>query len=81
MGKYELLCKWLAYKEEDCITLSFKQLEEILGFRLPPSSRKYRAWWANDKTHVQAADGWLRAGWKVDSVDLRKEMVTFKRNA
>jgi hypothetical protein len=81
MGKYKLLGKWLADIKEDCITLSFEELEKILRFRLPPSSRTYRAWWANDKTHAQAADGWLRSGWKVDSVDLQKGIVTFKRRA
>jgi hypothetical protein len=27
------------------ITLTFQRIEAILGFRLPPSAREYRAWW------------------------------------
>lgn len=63
------------------ITLSFQQIEAILGFNLPPSARKYREWWANpsiprDHPYAQA---WLAAGWKVDIADLQAERIRFRR--
>lgn len=63
------------------ITLSFQQIEAILGFNLPPSARKYREWWANPSTPRDHpyAQAWLAAGWKVDTVDLDAEWVRFQR--
>ncbi len=53
------------------VTLSFAQIETILGDSLPQSACDHRAWWANelgDSRHTQA-EAWLRAGFTVDSVD------------
>ena len=63
------------------MTLSFQQVESILGFVLPPSARRHRAWWANpsspqDHPYAQA---WLAAGGKVDTVDQQAEWVRFRR--
>ena len=63
------------------MTLTFQQIETILGFELPASARRHRTWWANpskpdDHPYAQA---WLAAGWKVDTVDQRGEWVRFRR--
>ena len=63
------------------MTLTFQQIELVLGFTLPPSARRHRAWWANpskrdDHPYAQA---WLAAGWKVDTVDQQAEWVRFRR--
>ena len=79
MGKYEALGSYLSKLRKESEFLSFTEIEKILGFPLPDSARAYRAWWANDKTHVQAMDGWLSSGWKVDSVDLNEEVVAFSK--
>lgn len=45
------------------VTLDFSQLEKILGFKLPPSAYKYKAWWSNSgHTH---SNTWIDAGYKV----------------
>ena len=65
-GKYVNLYKFLNGKEKkvQVVTLTFLEIEEILGFTLPDSAFKYTAqWWANDETHVQA-HAWSEAGWK-----------------
>lgn len=80
MGKYDTLGRYLGGLKSELETLSFGDVEEILGFPLPTSARTYRPWWANDETHVQAVDGWLSVGWKVNSVDLATEIVTFRRS-
>ena len=56
---------------------SFKEIEAIIGFRLPPSARKFPPWWANDPTHAQA-NAWLNAGWKTEQVDTGGERVVFR---
>jgi hypothetical protein len=54
-------------------------MEEIMGANLPPSARSHRSWWANDYvSHVQSGV-WLEAGWRVTTVDLDQEFVTFAR--
>jgi hypothetical protein len=47
-------------------TLTFKQIETILGDRLPPSALTVR-WWHDSGTPQWKA--WTRAGWRVVSVD------------
>jgi hypothetical protein len=58
-------------------TLSFAEIEQILGLELPKSAYLYEAWWANDKTHVQA-NSWLRNEIVTDLIKLGKS-ITFKR--
>jgi hypothetical protein len=82
MSKYDPLRIFLenAAKGVSEMTLTFQQIETILGFTLPPSARRHRAWWANpgtphDHPHAQA---WLAAGWKVDTVNQHREWVRFR---
>jgi hypothetical protein len=59
------------------VVLSFAQIEQILGDTLPASATKHAAFWVNNPTrHVHAA-AWLNAGWKVESVDLIRKVITF----
>ncbi len=63
------------------VTLTFDQIEGILGFDLPPSAYKHRAWWGNPNSssrHTQA-QAWLTAGWKVDTVNQDEKWVRFRR--
>jgi len=60
-------------------TLSFDQIESIIGRELPASAHRHRAWWANTDTHSQALT-WLSAGWKVEAADLETKEVTFVRD-
>lgn len=59
-------------------TLSFDEIEGIIGRALPASAHRHRAWWANTDTHSQALT-WLAAGWKVETADLEAKEVTFVR--
>ena len=76
---YAPLADYLSRQKADRITLSFDEVERILGRPLPPSARKHRSWWANDETHAQARWGWLKAGWEVARVDLDNGVVVFER--
>lgn len=65
------------------ITLTFREMEAILGFTLPKSATDYRQWWANQidaKNRPQAA-AWTGAGFLVDSVQPKKPggWVRFRR--
>jgi hypothetical protein len=80
VSKYAPLRRFLEMVplSESVKSLTFSQVEGIIGSRLPRSARAHRPWWANTRSHVQA-DAWLDAGWKVDSASLRGETVMFKR--
>ena len=80
MAKYAPLAKFLedSSRTEGTIILSFAQVEDLTGKKLPKSARSYRSWWGNDRYHVQAA-AWHAAGWRVFKVDLARQVVTFIR--
>lgn len=74
-GKYYRLEEYLK-KCNDDVTLSFKEMENIIGFSLPSSARIYNAWWENyGHKHASA---WNNANMETASINLGKS-VTFKR--
>jgi hypothetical protein len=77
MGKYRVLGRNLDVRNVKSITMSFSEIESILGFPLPNSSKMFRSWWANDITHSQAKDGWINFGYQTQNIDLIDERVTF----
>lgn len=82
-GKYAPLTSHLNGRpnHETHVTLSFKDIESILGQSLPRSARDYRPWWANHagRSVSPQARGWLDAGFHVDSVALDRRQVRFVR--
>lgn len=78
-SRYAPLAIWLQSQENDRVRHSFKDIETIIGDELPPSAYNNRSWWANDRVgHVQSIQ-WLEAGWRVSSVNMSAERVTFSR--
>lgn len=81
MAKYDSLATWLEKQGSARIRAPFSALDEILDGGLPASARQYEAWWsgtAEGGRHVQKK-AWEAAGYTVESVDLRVEVVTFCR--
>ena len=86
-SRYEALARYLEQQSGSRHTMSFIQIEQLVGYLLPPSSRpphkRWRTWWANVRSpengRTQATSGWLAAGWEVDSVDPIRQTVTFRR--
>jgi hypothetical protein len=75
MGKYDPLREHLSLHGGQSITMSFGEIEKVLGNTLPKSAWDHQAWWANSRfTHVHA-EAWLDAGYRVDSVDQVKGVV------
>lgn len=79
-SSYAPLAEHLAAANDNVETLSFAQLERVLGRPLPASARRHRAWWSNESsgTHTHAA-AWMGAGWVADAIDLDSGVVTFRR--
>lgn len=82
-GKYRPLHAHLMRVRTDEVTLTFSEIEQILGTTLPPSAYKHRAWWGNEdpyKTMMRGKRGWLLAGFKAYP-DMRSQRVVFKRSS
>ena len=80
-GKYSHLYHHLSTTARRDWKASFGEIENILGFELPPSARLYRPWWANQTRgggHSHAL-AWQAAGWKTRDVDLEAETLVFER--
>ena len=78
MSKYDPLRRNLQARSRGDAELTFEEIENILGFELPPSAREHNAWWANERgTHVQAR-AWMDAGWHVRHVRRSEEKVYFR---
>jgi hypothetical protein len=78
VGKYDPLFEFLCRRPSEALDITFKEIETVVG-TLPPSARRYPAWWANESEgggHVQAR-AWLNAGREVESVDVSHERVRF----
>lgn len=79
-SKYMKLGQFLARRAGGLseITLSFYQIEEIIGERLPESARTRKTWWSNIRGRMPS-EAWLTVGWAVKEVDLKGKMVRFIR--
>lgn len=78
-AKYRGLAEYLLSSNETRVTLSYSQIEEILGFALPDTARKYKqSYWANTETHSYASS-WMAVGYKT-RVDIENDTVTFIKN-
>lgn len=76
--KYKALTEYLTSIEKNEIKMTFSEVENVLGFRLPESSYKYPTLWSNSKSHP-IAFGWLNAGFMTRQVNISHQTVEFFR--
>jgi len=86
MSKYEPLTAHLKELARSCqtVAIAFEDIEDAdkIGVVLPRSAKQYRAWWGNEvRASSRQCRAWLDAGWEVQSVDLNREIVTFRRRS
>ncbi len=63
------------------MTLTFAQIERLIGGALPASARQSRAFWSNRSKGALQAAAWIEAGYQTAEVDLDGERVTFRKLA
>ena len=78
MSKYQALRTFLTDRRSECVPMTFRDIEEVLGFKLP-ESQKYPAWWSNNPTNNVMTNEWLAAGYKTEQVDIEGRKLVFKR--
>ena len=78
MNKYDSLTSFLLGQPAGPITMTFRQVNALLGFCIPAPARKYQSWWANENqnTRHRQSRSWLNADRKA-SADLKHGVVTF----
>lgn len=77
-NKYVLLTNHLKNDNRLEIKLTFEQIEKILGFELPTSSRKYKANWSNGVSRPLSRS-WVEAGYHTELVDLENQVIIFAK--
>lgn len=78
MGKYDPLKSFLISQDVARIPVSFADLEQVLGVKLPESKR-YPAWWSNNPSNNPMTKVWLAAGYVTEQVDTAAERLVFRR--
>ena|ERR1700693_6159515 len=62
MGKYSALGDFLRRQKADEIPMTFDRIEKVSGTALPPSARRYRAWWSNNSRNSVMTKACWRLG-------------------
>jgi hypothetical protein len=78
MGKYTSLRNFLEAQRAERIPMTFREIEAVLGFKLP-KSQVYPAWWSNNPTNNVMTNEWLAAGYKTEQVDIEGKKLVFRR--
>lgn len=78
MGKYEALGQFLLKQTNSLVPMTFKEIERIIGQKLPQSQR-YPAWWSNNPSNNPMTQVWLDAGFNTEQVDIGGGKVVFRR--
>lgn len=82
-GKYTPLEHYLRDLPETQhdLRLTFAQIEKILKSKLPYSAYESLTWWehATEGNHRNTR-AWTNAGWKIESVDLKRKWVRLVRS-
>ena len=79
MRKYDPLMLFLDKSGQKEITLSYDEMEEIIGESLPRTAYNNKKWWNNnDKSHTQSF-AWSDIGYRTCKICLG-ESVTFVKS-
>ena len=78
-SKYAPLESLLRDSGRTHIPMTFNEIEEIIGTRLPPAARKHRALWSNNPSNWVMTKAWLAAGYETANVDMPKRTLVFRK--
>ncbi|PSR33879.1 MAG: DNA helicase [Sulfobacillus benefaciens] len=79
-GKYANLTTWLQHCADKELTINFEDLERIIGGALPPSARKYDAYWYGGQPGSTVGNAIVSAGWRVVGLDKSSGWVRIASN-
>lgn len=79
MSKYAPLTGYLSSSGMDYILMTFAEVEDVIGDKLPRSAFEYRPWWSNNPSNHVNAYSWLRAGYKTADVNMVERKLAFRK--
>jgi hypothetical protein len=84
-GKYRVFYKYLEGRYADTVVLTFRQIEDLLGFALPPPARTDPGWWTNAPADIgqsrcadECSEAWTLAH-RTARADVAAQHVVFER--
>jgi hypothetical protein len=78
-SKYDPLEKHLKKLNRQSISMSFDEIQDVVGCKLPPSAFKHRPWWSNNPSNSVITYAWLKAGYKTADVDMANRRLVFRK--
>ena len=59
--------------------MTFDDIEEVIGSKLPPRASTHRAWFSNNPTSNPMTRAWLAAGYRSADVDMAERKLVFRK--
>ena len=81
MPKYAPLADHLRGSGQAALPMTFADIEQIIGAKLPQSAFTHRAWWSNNATNNVMTRVWLEAGYTTAEVDMAAHTLVFRKAA
>jgi transcriptional regulator with XRE-family HTH domain len=75
--KFEVLHKYFKRQTSDSLTLTFDEIEEIIGNSLPKSASENIYWTRRGRQFI--GDCWVSNGYKISELDVSERRVSFYR--
>ncbi|WP_306252304.1 hypothetical protein [Parvularcula sp. IMCC14364] len=79
MSKYAPLQDYLERTGALTIPMTFEEIEQLVGEKLPASAYKHRPWWSNNPSNSVITHAWLAAGYKTAKVDMASKHLVFTK--
>ena len=76
--KYRFLSDYLHQSNSPRVKLTYREIEDILTFKLPDSAATHRAFWANTTSHSIALS-WLSVNYSVVEANLEERYIVFEK--
>jgi hypothetical protein len=74
-GRYQPLYRYLRDRYADRVVLRFTEIEDVLGFSLPPAARIAQEWWSGGEVAAEAS----MLGDRSVTVNLATQVVVYER--
>ena len=81
MSKYAPLADHLRDSGQESVPMTFADIEQVIGAKLPQSAFTHRAWWSNNPTNNVMTHAWLEAGYATAEVDMAAHTLVFRKAA
>lgn len=78
MSKYDPLRTFLGRAQTSEVPMTFDEIEDVIGARLPAAAGTHRAWWSNNPSNNVMTKAWLAAGYITERVDMGSRRLVFR---